>query len=254
MERHRRDLEPEPDQHQQHRHDHGGVSGQIGAGGGDLGEADTAGETEDERHPVQHQGGGEHPQHVVLEGGLVGPDVALAPPGEQEQGAGGELEADEEDDQVASGGHHHRAEQRGQHQQVVLALVVAVRLDVGDRHEQDQVGAHDQEALEDEGEAVDHVGAAEHRPGLALDSEQDQRHRRQRHPRHRQRGHPVLPLPGQEEVEREHRQQRRHHHQLRGDGEIVDGHGSRPPVSGFRGIIPAPPSRTHPRRPCRPAR
>ena len=252
VERDRRDLEPEPGEEEQDGEDHRRFRGVVTDHGRQLVEAHHPGEAEEEGHAEEHHRRRQHAEDEVLERRLVGADVALPPPGQQVEGAGGQLEPDEEDDEVAARRHHHRAEQRREDHQVVLALPVAVRLDVRHRHQQHDVGADQQQALQREGEAVDDERAVEHRPGGAFDGQEDQRDGRQGGAGHRQRRHPELLATGQEKVEREHPQQGDDDDDLRRQGEVIDRHCYRLPTSDLRLLIR--PDLPSPHRPGTPSR
>ena len=174
------------------------------------------------RHAIKHQARRQHSDDEELQRRLVGAQVALAPSGQQEQRPGGELQGHEQDHQVPRRGQHHRTQQRRQEQQVVLPLVEAVRLDVGDREQEHQVAGHQEHSLQHQREVVHHVGPVEHRIGVAGDRHQDHRHHGQGGSHQRQGGHVVLAFPGQEEIDGQHHQECCGHHQLGGDGQPVD--------------------------------
>ncbi len=163
VEGHGRHLEGEAPQHQQDAHDHQRLLGEVetGGGGGDGREAHLAGDAVDQRHAEQQDGGRQHPDDEELEGRLVGAGVALAPARQQEAGGRHQLEADEDGDQVAGRRHHHRPQHRAQQQEVELALVVAVGLDVGHRQQQRDEAGEDEETLEHQREVVHDVGVVE---------------------------------------------------------------------------------------------
>jgi hypothetical protein len=75
-------------------------------------------------------------------------------------------------------------------------VVVVAFLHVVRRHEDDDVGGEQEEALQHEGEVVDDVAAVEHHPGrLAGEGEREDRHERGQHAdpgERRQRPLPVL--------------------------------------------------------------
>jgi len=130
MERDGRDLETKTDDDEQDRQDQRRFVLHARGGLRDAGEGDLSGEAVEEREPVEQDGGGEDAEDEVLHRSLVRLDVTLSPPGQQIEGAGGQLEGDEEDDQITGRCHDHRAQERGDEQEVVLALVVTIGLDV----------------------------------------------------------------------------------------------------------------------------
>ena len=133
-----------------------------------------------QRHPVQHDRGGEHPHQVVLEARLVALGVALAPCREHVCGDRQRLEGDEDRDQVAARRHHHHAEHGRQQQEVVLALVVVAFGDVVGRQQHDDVAGDDEQCLHRQREVVDDVAgiAGQHEPIGSIDGERENRHHR----------------------------------------------------------------------------
>ena len=157
MERDGSDLETEADDEPEQGDHHDRLVGETRSGFGQTGEGDLTGQPEQQRHPVEQDRGGEDPEDEVLHRGLVRLGIALSPSRQEIERAGGELEPDEENDQVPGRGHHERSENRGEEEEVVLALVVALGLDVVVGHEKDDVGRDDEQTLEDHGELVDHI-------------------------------------------------------------------------------------------------
>ena len=165
VERHRGDLEPEPDDHE----DQGDRDRRTGRLRRQCPahkvEAGRTREPVEQRHAVQQDGRSEDAHQVVLEAGLVRELVTLAPGREHVSRDREQLESDEDRDEVAGRCHDAHAEDRAQEEHVVLRLPVVALGDVVRRQQHDDVPTDDEERLEQQSGAVDDVGAAEERPG-----------------------------------------------------------------------------------------
>jgi hypothetical protein len=130
VERHRRDLESEPDQQEaqaERRHRREGRAGQPLA---DERQIRGTGSAEDEGDAVQQERGGERADQEVLERGLRrgAPEAVVAR--QDVDGDRHHLQPQERDDQVLGGGQEHHAHGGEQHQDVVLRGEQALAIEV----------------------------------------------------------------------------------------------------------------------------
>ena len=142
VERHRRHLEGEADQHQ-------GQAGQqepvgehdvLGEEVGDLGQVGRPGGAVGERDAVDEDGRGEAAEDEVLERRFTRGGPAVIERGEDVEGDGEDLQAEEDDDQVVGRAHQHgpRGRHQGQHVELrardALPSEVAVGHQRGEQH------------------------------------------------------------------------------------------------------------------------
>ncbi len=178
VERRRRDLEAEADQHQADAGEQQALVGEA-VGGQEVGDADQvggAGGAVDQGDAVQEERRGEAAEHEVLQGGLARAHPAAVHAGEHVDRDGEDLEAEEQDDEVLGRGHDDAAGGRQQEEDErlgaleVLPAQVAVGEEAGDDH------AHRDHRDQEEGEAVDRVGPAHHGAGARLRQVAPQQH------------------------------------------------------------------------------
>jgi hypothetical protein len=199
-----RDLEGEADDDEDDRERDDGDVAALGHGVGHAGQPGGAGDAVEQRHPVEHDGRGEHAEQEVLHPRLVALLIPL-PPRRQHVGGMESTEGDEDAHQVAGRGHHHHAEHRAEQQEVVLALVVVALLDVGGREQDDDVTGQKEERLQDQREVVDDVATVEHGTVVAVDGQRQDRHQGGQQPQTGDgRRRPLLPFRQEEVGDQQH--------------------------------------------------
>ena len=210
VERHRRHLEGEAEEHEHDAEGDDGLGGRQAADlRCDLDQQRAAGEAVDDGHAVEHDRRGEHTHQVVLQPRLVALEVTLAPRREHVGGDREQLEGDEDADEVAGRCHDHHAQHRRQDHLVVLALPVVALGDVVRREEHDEVGRQQEQGLEHQRIGVDDVAAAEHDPVHAVVGQGGHRDQGdQQADAGDRRGRPPLLVTG-ERVDHEEEDQRR---------------------------------------------
>ena len=174
VERDRRHLEREADDHEDHTHRHQRcrVADPVDAlARRDAGQDRLTALAVEQRHAVEHDRGREHAHQEVLHPRFGAAQVALAPAGQHVGGDRQQLEGHEDGDQVARRRHQHHTEDRREHQAVVLVLPVVALGDVVRRQQDDDIPGDEEDRLHDQGEVVDDVGATEHHPVGTIDGE-----------------------------------------------------------------------------------
>jgi hypothetical protein len=173
VERDRRDLEAEPDQHERERQPR---PRRIGPGqrGADLGEVQAAGEAVQEGEPVPHDGERGRPEQQELERGLERARVAADQRGEEVAPEARHLEEQEEQAEVVGGGEPDRSERR-EHQRHRRVRCVRVPAKVRGEHGEGRERSDEDEQLGDLREAIEPIGPVEHRPRRPRQRREDRR-------------------------------------------------------------------------------
>ena len=138
----------------------------------------------DQRDAEHGEGGGERADDQILHAGFERGDPAALEAGQHVEGDGDEFERDEQQGEVVRRGGEQHARERKQDQRIELGDAGGDAVGEFDRHEQDDEGGQQEEALEEQRQAVERVHLAEgilHRlvrgePDAAEAVEQDQAH------------------------------------------------------------------------------
>ena len=160
VERHRRDLETETDEHEHQAEDQAEI-GALPACLGDPGKADGAGEAVDQRRAVQQHAGRQRAQHEILQAGLGRAHVFAVRGGHHVERQAHHLEPEIERDQVVGGNQQHHAERRQQEQHAVFEPLLVLDREPIDRQHQRAAGTGERQELEETAIIVDHQAAAE---------------------------------------------------------------------------------------------
>jgi len=163
VERHGRDLEPEPGEEQDQGQDQqrlaavaDGLQGAV-----DGLQVRGAGEREHQRHAEQDQRGRKRTQDEIFQRGLGRPGLGLEVAHQDVHGDGHELEADVQGDQVGGAGQQHHARDAEEDEGVVFGRggVLLVQEARGDEHGEE--AGRQEDPLEEQSEPVQRVHLVE---------------------------------------------------------------------------------------------
>ena len=129
----------------------------------DLGELGVAGLAVDQRHAEEQEARGEAAEQQVLQRRLLRARLVAAEAAEDVQRDREQLDRQEDDHQAARAGEEHHPGGGGEDQRVVLAVVQAAAVEVLRADHQHQRGAHQDDRVDEQPEAVVGEGAEVHR-------------------------------------------------------------------------------------------
>ena len=152
----------------------------------DLGQLGVPGLPVDQRHAEEQEARREAAEQQVLQRCLLGARLVAVEPAEDVERDREQLDGQEDDHQAARPGEEHHAGGRRQDQRVVLAVMHAAAVEVVRADQQHQRGAHQDDRVDEQPEAV--VGERPEVHGVRRGRVEPAPHRRRRTPRRRRPG------------------------------------------------------------------
>ena len=155
------DLEAKPDQHEDEAKQEDRVAAELRRHCGQFAEVERMGDAIDQRDAEHGKGGGEGADDQVFDAGFERGDQAALEAGEHVEGDGDEFQRHEQQGEVVRRGGKQHARERKQNQRVELGDAGGDAVGEFDRHEQDDEGGQQEEAFEEQRQAVERVHLAE---------------------------------------------------------------------------------------------